>query len=365
MVSKNTGKNTIISKLLMIFVISLLGGCVASTQVYVNDNVEIRQYGKLYLIPPKEDPRNIVTKVVEKFKQMGFNVTLVNPEKPLEGAQGSGFLISQNGHVVTCAHVIGEEREATIWLGDKKYEADVVSIDKKTDLAILRTKCPVSVGKPISFRSDTKFSLGEEVFTIGYPMSNLLGNSARFSKGLVSSTSGLKDDPNHVQISAEIQPGSSGGPLFDKNGTVVGVVQETLNPWKMARRTGGALPQNINFAIKSFVTLEFIKTNDSNLYSTLSFDQKSSFEEVESAVVKVKSGILPEELEDKPKLVVMLDYESLWDVWYRFRYFALSFYDFDSQELLFRAGQVGDNLVSNEEVVIEDTFADIRKILKK
>ena len=108
----------------------------------------------------------------------------------------------------------------------------------------------------------------------------------------------------------------------------------------------------------------FIKENDSNLYSALSFDKKIEFENVESAVVKVKSGIIPEELENKPKLVVRLDYKVFWDVWYRFRYFVLSFYDFDSTDLLFRAGQVGDNVISNEEVVIKDTFDEVRRVLK-
>ena len=342
----------------------VLGGCVVSTRVVMDKDVEIKQYGELYFISPENDPRNLVPRVVEEFEQMGFNIKVIDPDEPMEGIQGSGFIISQNGKIVTCAHVLGEDREATIWLDGERYEADVIYIDEKADIAVLEMKEKVQDLLPVSFRSDNNFSLGEDVFTIGYPMSSLLGNSARLSKGLVSSTKGYKDDPNQIQISAEVQLGNSGGPLFDKDGVVVGVIQETLNPWKFVAQTGGALPQNINFAIKSGVVLDFIKEHDSALYSDLSFGKKIEFKNAESAIVKVKSGIIPEELENKPKLVVRLDYKVFWDVWYRFQYFVLSFYDFDSTDLLFRAGQVGDNVISNEEVVIKDTFAEVRKVLK-
>jgi hypothetical protein len=330
----------------------------------MEDDVEIQQYGELYFISPEDDPRNLVPRVVEEFKQMGFNVKVIDPEEPMEGTQGSGFIINQDGKVITCAHVLGEEREATIWSGGERYEADVMYVDDKVDIAVLEMRKTVSDMSPISFRSINNFSLGEDVFTIGYPMSDLLGNSARLSKGLISSTKGIKDDPNQIQISAEVQPGNSGGPLFDKDGIVVGVVQQTLNPWKFVMQTGGALPQNVNFAIKSGVVLEYIKENDSDIYSALAFDKKMEFKDAETAVVKVKSGIIPEELENKPKLVVRLDYKVFWDVWYRFHYFVLSFYDFDSTDLLFRAGQIGDNIISNEDVVIKDTFTDVRKVLK-
>jgi hypothetical protein len=203
------------------------------------------------------------------------------------------------------------------------------------------------------------------VFTIGFPLSSVLGNSARFTKGSISSTNGLKDDPKQLQISAEIQPGNSGGPLLDKDGVVVGLIQQTLSPLNTLARTGGALPQNVNFAIKADVALDFLNLQHQDVFRMLSYDQAKSFEEVQKSVAKIRSGIVPPEQEQRPKLVARLQYASHWDMWYRFHYFVISLYDFDSHEPLLAAGQGRDNMVSTEEVVIKDTFTEIRKALGK
>src|SRR3979490_2965561 len=102
-----------------------------------------------------------------------------------------------------------------------RYDADVLSSDTDKDIAILKIRqVDIRHVVPLSFRDDHRYSLGADVFTIGYPLSHLLGSSARFTKGSVSATSGLNDAPKQIQVSAEIQPGNSGGPLFDKDGLV-------------------------------------------------------------------------------------------------------------------------------------------------
>jgi hypothetical protein len=82
------------------------------------------------------------------------------------------------------------------------------------------------------------------------------------------------------------------------------------------------------------------------------------------SIVKVRSGIVPEELEKSPKLVAFMEYSSFWDVWYRFRYFAIFLYDFDSQDRILVAGQGRDNPLSNEDAVIRETFDKIKRELK-
>ncbi len=344
----------------------VLSGCVSATKSVRNENATIQRYSDVYVIAPKEDPRNVMPKVVEQFKAMGFNVKVIDGSKPMEGAQGTGFVITGAGHVLTCAHVLGDEMTATVWVSGVRYEADLLSKDKDRDLALLKMRGnAMPATKSLSFRNDHHYSLGADVFTIGFPLSSVLGNSARFTKGSISSINGLKDNPNQLQISAEIQPGNSGGPLLDKDGVVVGVIQQTLNPLNTMARTGGALPQNVNFAIKGDVVLDFLNLQHQDVYRSLSFDQGRSFEEVQKSVVKLRSGIVPEDVEQKPKLVARLQYVSIWDMWYRFRYFVISLYDFDSHEPLLAAGQGRDNLVSTEDVVIKDTFAEIRKALGK
>ena len=362
-----TAKSVVPLLLLLIFS-GCLVGCASATKVVRNEKIEIKgqDYGELYFIKPAKDPRNVVPQVVEEFKNMGFNVREVDSEKPIEGAQGTGFLISGEGDILTCAHVVGEEKGATVWIAGARYEADVLHSDKDADIALLRARTQINATyDPLSFRSDTSYKLGEDVMTIGFPMTKLLGNRARFSKGLVSSTVGQRDDPKQIQFSAEVQPGSSGGPLFDKEGVVVGVVSGTLNPWKMVQSTGGALPQNVNFAIKADVVLSSIKTGNEDIYKRITTNQGSTIENIEGAVVKVRSGIVSEEFEKKPKLVATLDYYSVWDIWYRFKFFVISVYDFDTQDLLFRAGQGRDNMISNEDVVIKDTMDHVRRTLNK
>jgi hypothetical protein len=216
----------------------------------------------------------------------------------------------------------------------------------------------------MSFKSDNRYSIGADVSTIGYPLGNVLGTSIRYTKGSISSTTGIQDDPKQLQISAQIQPGNSGGPLFDGNGVVIGVIQQTLNPFKMAQQTGGQLPQNVNFAIKNEVVLEYFRRNK-GVYDSLQYNKGYGMEELQKSVVRVRAGNITDEWEKKPKLVARVDYASVWDVWYRFRFFVVRVYDLDSQQLLFTAGQGRDNVISNEDVVITDTFAEVRKALHK
>lgn len=325
-----------------------------------------RDYKEILFIPPKEDPRNVVPRTVQALEGMGFKVRVMDAEKPIEAAQGTAFLVSADGHVLTCAHVLDSATTATVILDGKRYFADVVKADKNADLALLKLReKPPEGAAVLGFRAAAKgYSMGEDVFTIGYPLSSLLGNSARMSKGLVSATAGMRDDPKQLQVSAEIQPGNSGGPLLDHEGQVVGVIQQTLNPWRMAQATGGSLPQNINFAIKAGPVLDFVKDASPETHAALRFDQGGGLERANHGVAKILAGIVPDDTSRRDKMVVRLNYYSIWDVWYRFRFFVLSAFDFETQETLFVTGQGRDNLISNEDVVMKDTFEQFRKAVR-
>lgn len=354
-------------QLLCLLGVLLTSGC-ASTRIEKNEAAtpkEPSEYGDVYFLEMKKDPRKVMPRAIKEFESMGFNVKLVPAGKSIEGAQGTGFVVTPNGDVLTCAHVLGDQTAATLWVSGARYDADVVISDKEKDLALLKPRKPFTPAAPaVSFRNTKRYMIGEDVFTIGYPLGSLLGNSIRYTKGSVSSTSGIKDDPNQLQVSAQIQPGNSGGPLFDKDGIAIGVIQTTLNPLRMAEETGGALPQNVNFAIKSDLVVEYLKTNQT-VRQSLAYDKPHSVEDLQKSVVRVRAGIISEEWEKKPKLVARVDYVSMWDMWYRFRYFVVRVFDLDSRELLFAAGQDRDNVISNEEAVIKDTFAQVRKALKK
>ncbi len=343
----------------------LLSGCVSATRIVKSDSSPVKAYGDLYLLALEKDPRNVQPRVIKEFESMGLKVKVVSPDEPFAGTQGTGFVISPEGHVLTCAHVLAGEKVATIWVSNVRYVADVVSADKDKDLALLKPRTPITpLVRALGFRRDQRYSIGADVSTIGYPLGNILGTSIRYTRGSISATAGIRDDPKQLQVSAQIQPGNSGGPLFDNEGVVIGVMQGTLNPVAMADATGGQLPQNVNFAIKSDVVLKYLQT-DRAVYDALSYDRGHSVENLQESVVRVRSGQITEEWEKTPKLVARVDYRSIWDMWYRFKLFVVRVYDLDSQQLLFAAGQGRDNMISSEDVVIKDTFAEIRKALGK
>jgi S1-C subfamily serine protease len=173
-------------------------------------------------------------------------------------SSGTGFVVSREGHVLTNAHVV--DRCSSIDV--KADNGDVVSgrvlaKDTTNDLALLRT--PLRPSKVAGVRLGIR--LGEGVAAFGFPLTTLLSSSGNFTLGNVTALSGLKDDSRYLQVSAPVQPGNSGGPLFDQNGNVVGVVSAKLNALNVMVATNGDIPQNVNFAIKGSLAASFLESN--------------------------------------------------------------------------------------------------------
>ena len=85
--------------------------------------------------------------------------------------------------------------------------------------------------------------LGDDIIAIGYPLKGVLSSGAVVTTGIVNAMSGVNDDTSAFQISATVQPGSSGGPIFDRSGNLVGIVRARLLSNTQAN------PQNVNFGI--------------------------------------------------------------------------------------------------------------------
>jgi S1-C subfamily serine protease len=168
-------------------------------------------------------------------------------------ASGSGFFITDDGYFITNDHVVENARRITIKIHDKVFPAKIVSKSKAHDLALLKVE---GAFKAICI-STNDADLGQSVFTIGFPDIKLQGTEPKYTDGKISSTSGIKDDPNEYQISVPVQPGNSGGSLVDMNGNVCGVIVARLDDFA-ALRTSGSLPQNVNYAIKGSVLRRFI-----------------------------------------------------------------------------------------------------------
>lgn len=158
---------------------------------------------------------------------------------------GTGWLLN-NGYVVTNHHVADNAR--TIFLrfpqGDSivQYSGEVALIDEEHDLAIIKINDSRFKGvKTLPYAVKTSpADVGESVFVLGYPMTATMGEEIKLTTGIVSSHSGFQGDRSQYQISAPVQPGNSGGPLFDESGNIIGIVS--------AKHTGA---ENVSYAIKA------------------------------------------------------------------------------------------------------------------
>lgn len=344
----------------------LLSGCAASTEMVRNEKVQGTAYASVVLISPPEDQRNVMPQVADKFRQLGLAVTVARHDQPLAGRLGTGFFLTLDGYLLSCAHVVGEEKVVSLWLGGTERQATVVAKDESKDLALLKMNLSGGGARPVpvSFRVPLKPKLGESVSTLGFPMSPVLGTHVRHSTGQVSALVGLKDDPSQLQFSAQIQPGSSGSPLYDAKGAVVGIVSQTLSTAEATQATG-AVPQNVNFAVRADTVLSFVNQHAPAVYQRLSFNGEASTEQLEATVARLRAGKGPLDDPGKGQLVAAVAYQSIWDIWYRFRFFAVKLFDARSGEVILVAGQDHDNLVSNEGKVIDATFEEIREALAK
>ena len=161
-------------------------------------------------------------------------------------ATGSGFVLTSNGVIVTNYHVIDGAKGIDVlvnWKGQvHTVNAKVLISDKTNDISLLQiddssfTKFPVL---PYAVKTSIQ-DVGTSVFALGYPMSDILGEEIKVTDGIISSRTGYQGDIVTYQISAPIQSGNSGGPLFDKQGNIVGI-------------TNAGVPdaQNVGYAIKT------------------------------------------------------------------------------------------------------------------
>ena len=160
-------------------------------------------------------------------------------EAPIQRGQGSGFIISSDGLVLTNAHVVGDASEITVKLMDRsEYPAKVIGIDNQTDVAVLKidaTNLPA-----VKFGDAKDLKVGEWVIAIGSPF----GFENTVTSGIVSGKSRSLPDGTYVpfiQTDVAVNPGNSGGPLFNMRGEVVGINSQIFS------RTGGYM--GLSFAI--------------------------------------------------------------------------------------------------------------------
>ncbi len=207
------------------------------------------------------------------FKGVEVATPSYRPVAPQSSAEqriasgGTGFLFSSKDYIVTNYHVVKGASSIDVKFPDGEViEASVQAKDSQNDIAVLKLAHSPSTPIPdLKFGDSSKVRPGDKVFTIGYPASSILGENQKITDGIISSVTGIEDDPTMFQITVPIQPGNSGGPLFNDRGEVIGITTASLS--LNAIHSLGAVPQNINYAIKSSFVNNLLTTIPKTLLS--------------------------------------------------------------------------------------------------
>lgn len=163
---------------------------------------------------------------------------------------GSGFIISADGYIVTNAHVVEEMSNISIGLSDRtEVPAQLIGSDKRSDIALLKIK-PSANLPTVKIGDSNKVKVGQWVLAIGSPF----GFNSTASQGIISALGRNLPTDNYIpfiQTDAAVNPGSSGGPLFNLDGEVIGVNSQIYS------RSGGY--QGVSFAIPIAVVMEVVE----------------------------------------------------------------------------------------------------------
>ncbi|WP_237216965.1 trypsin-like peptidase domain-containing protein, partial [Falsiroseomonas oryziterrae] len=167
-------------------------------------------------------------------------------------SSGTGFVVAPD-RVMTNQHVVDGCDRILARTADGRWLAATppASVDAALDLAVLTI--PGNPGPALAFRTAPGVRRGEDVIVYGFPLAGLLSADPKLTRGVINALAGVRNDPNNFQISAEVQPGNSGGPMVDLQGNVVGVVVSKLDN----RRVQNV--DNVNFAVKGEVAQAFLR----------------------------------------------------------------------------------------------------------
>jgi S1-C subfamily serine protease len=192
-------------------------------------------------------------------------------------SSGTGFAISTNGYIVTNQHVVDGVSKISVrgvkGNFSKVYKAKVIIEDKNNDLAIIKIDDPsfTSLGVP-PYKIDNGISdVGNSVYALGYPLRATMGDEVKLTNGIISSKTGFQGDITTYQITVPVQPGNSGGPLFDSNGNIIGIIN--------AKHIGA---ENASYAIKTSYLMNLIQVMNSSpsLPKTNTISSKNLSEQV-------------------------------------------------------------------------------------
>ena len=190
-----------------------------------------------------------------------YERTDLNSNSLIKASSGTGFAISNQGHVITNYHVIKGCSDTKIHLDDKVISAKKINFDPRNDIALLKGEF---IPQQILAFSNDKTNLLQDIYVAGFPFGKRISTSIKITKGIVSSLTGIGNNYTNFQIDAAIQPGNSGGPILNNKGNVVGVAVAKLD-LKYTHKNFGVFPENTNFGIKSSIVKSMLESENIEL----------------------------------------------------------------------------------------------------
>ena len=198
-------------------------------------------------------------KIAEKEKQK----PKLDDKKLIIIGSGSGFFVSDQGHVVSNDHVVGVCKKVSAFEEGREIFMNILATDMVNDIGLVKGQFKNK--RYLNIKTDGA-ELGEDIVTFGYPLSQDLSDSVKLTKGIVSALSGPGNNYSVIQIDASIQPGNSGGPVLNMSGQVVGIASAGLSKLYILNKSA-YIPENVNFAVSAPSLTAFLKANKVNISS--------------------------------------------------------------------------------------------------
>ena len=198
------------------------------------------------LVSQAEAAQQVYINIYQRVNPSVVNIELATDSTQQIDASGSGFVIDNDGHILTNNHVIDKEKDITVTFSDGyTATATVVGVDDYSDLAVIKVDVPKSHLLPVTFGTSAGLQVGQRVVAIGNPF----GLLSSMTTGIVSATGRTLNsshvqyrNPSIIQIDAQINPGNSGGPLLDIDGKVIGVNTAISSDTGFFQGVGFAVP---------------------------------------------------------------------------------------------------------------------------
>jgi S1-C subfamily serine protease/Tfp pilus assembly protein PilF len=182
---------------------------------------------------------------------------------------GSGFIIDGGRYVITNHHVIDKTGKIAVRTGTGEVRrARILRIAKDDDLAILELSEPFPSSYAITTQEMGDANTGRSAVVMGFPMAGIIGwQQPSLTEGIVSKASGFDDNPNTFLITSKMNKGNSGGPIFDRQGRLIGIAVAKLDTTAIYEERG-SLPEDVNIGIKVSRLLNFLKKSGGGKQST-------------------------------------------------------------------------------------------------